>query len=86
MSVPVCSHLVPFFVLLQTSPLSSKDSAVIAKYGVELLCDPDEGGPTAQLLQFSRPYVGAGGADPTQDVPYCYFHRALVGNFDCLPF
>ncbi|CAG5929139.1 unnamed protein product [Menidia menidia] len=44
-------------------------TAVVAKYGVELLGDPDESGPAAQLLQLAGAHVGAGGADPPQDVP-----------------
>lgn len=60
-------------------------SAVVAEHSVELLGDPDESGPAAQLLQFARADVGAGGADPTQDVPYCHINRTFVKNFDRLP-
>lgn len=59
--------------------------AVVAENSVELLGDPDEGGPAAQLLQFACPDIGAGGADPTQDVSYCNLHWTFVENFDCLP-
>lgn len=60
-------------------------SAVVAEDSVELLGDPDEGGPATQLLQFACPDIGAGGADPAQDVPYCLLHRTFVRNFYCLP-
>lgn len=60
-------------------------SAVVAEDGVELLRDPDEGGPAAQLLQFARTDVGAGGADPAQDVSYRPLHRAFVRDLHCLP-
>lgn len=59
-------------------------SAVVAEDGVELLGDPDEGGPAAQLLQLGCPDIGAGGADPAQDVSYCHVHRTFVRNFDRL--
>lgn len=62
-----------------------KHLAAVAKNSVELLGDPDEGGPAAQLLQFACPNIGAGGADATQDVSYGDLHRALVGNFNRLP-
>lgn len=52
---------------------------------VELLADPDEGGPAAQLLQFPRPDVGAGGAHPAQHVPYRDLHRTFVGDLHRLP-
>lgn len=58
---------------------------VVAVNCVELLGDPDEGGPAAQLLQFPRPHVGAGGPDPAQDVPYGDLHRAFVGDLHRLP-
>lgn len=75
---------------LQTYPRHLKQvragrSAVVAEHSVELLGDPDESGPAAQLLQFARADVGAGGADPTQDVPYCHINRTFVKNFDRLP-
>uniref|UniRef100_A0A3B3UUP7 B box-type domain-containing protein n=1 Tax=Poecilia latipinna TaxID=48699 RepID=A0A3B3UUP7_9TELE len=53
--------------------------------GVELLGDPDEGRPAAQLLQLSCSNVGAGGADASQDVSYRLVHRPFVGNFHRLP-
>lgn len=65
--------------------LKQDHSAVVAEDSVELLGDPDEGGPAAQLLQFACPDIGAGGADPAQDVSYCHIHRTFVKNFDCLP-
>lgn len=34
-----------------------------------LLCDSDKGGPATELLQFGSSYVGAGGAQTTQNVP-----------------
>ncbi len=59
-------------------------SAVVAEDSVELLGDPDEGGPAAQLLQFACTHIGAGGADAAQDVSYRLLHRTFVRNFDCL--
>lgn len=53
--------------------------------GVELLGDPDEGRPAAQLLQLSCSNVGAGGAHASQDVSYRVIHRPFVGNLHCLP-
>uniref|UniRef100_A0A3B5RF93 B box-type domain-containing protein n=1 Tax=Xiphophorus maculatus TaxID=8083 RepID=A0A3B5RF93_XIPMA len=53
--------------------------------GVELLGDPDEGRPAAQLLQLSGSDVGAGGAHASQDVSYRLIHRPFVGNFHRLP-
>lgn len=70
---------------LQTYASSALHSAVVAEDSVELLGDPDEGGPAAQLLQLAGPDVGAGGSHPAQDVPYCHLHRPFVRNFDCLP-
>lgn len=61
-----------------------RPSAVIAKDGVELLGDSDEGGPAAQFLQLRCPDVGAGGANPAQDVSYCHVHRTFVKNLDRL--
>lgn len=58
---------------------------VVAVNGVELLGDPDEGGPAAQLLQFPRPDVGAGGPDAAQHVPYRDLHRPFVGDLHRLP-
>lgn len=58
---------------------------VVAVNCVELLGDPDEGGPAAQLLQFPRPDIGAGGPDPAQYVPYSDLHRTFVGDFHRLP-
>lgn len=58
----------------------AEDLTVVAVDCVELLGDPDEGGPAAQLLQFSRPDVGAGGADAAQHVPYRDLHRPFVGD------
>lgn len=58
---------------------------VIAVDRVELLGDPDEGGPAAQLLQFPCPDVGAGGADPAQHVPYRDLHRTFVADLHRLP-
>uniref|UniRef100_A0A3Q3AJ42 B box-type domain-containing protein n=1 Tax=Kryptolebias marmoratus TaxID=37003 RepID=A0A3Q3AJ42_KRYMA len=69
---------------LRDVSLTSVQSSVSA-HGVELLRDADEGGPAAQLLQLARPDVGAGGADPSQDVPYRFPHRAFVGNLHRLP-
>lgn len=71
--------------VLQTSASAALHSAVVAEDSVELLGDPDEGGPATQLLQFAGPNVGAGGPDSAQDVPYCHLHRPFVKNFDCLP-
>lgn len=67
------------------SKIELEHSAVVAEDGVELLGDPDEGGPATQLLQFTCPDIGAGGANPTQDVSYSHIHGTFERNFHCLP-
>lgn len=60
-------------------------SAVVAEDSVELLGDPDESRPATQLLQFASTDIGAGGADPSQDVSYRCIDRTFVRNFNRLP-
>ena len=60
-------------------------SAVVAKDGVELLGDSDESRPAAQFLQLAGSNVGAGGANPSQDVSYGLVHRPFVRDFHRLP-
>lgn len=59
--------------------------AVIAKDGVQLLGDPDEGGPAAQLLQLGCSHIGAGGSNPTQYISYGDVNGAFVGDLYRLP-
>lgn len=48
-----------------------------------LLCYADEGGSTAQLLEFGCAHIGAGGAEPPKHVPDCVFYISSVGNLHC---
>lgn len=45
-----------------------------------LLCDPDEGGSPAELLQLGGTDVGAGGAEASEHVPDGVLHVPSVGD------
>lgn len=45
-----------------------------------LLCDPNEGGPSAELLQLGGTNVGAGGPEATEHVPDGVLHVPSVGH------
>lgn len=75
--VCLCRRLVP--------RCEARCLTVVAVNCVELLGDPNEGGPAAQLLQFPRPDVGAGGPDPAQYVPYSDVHWTFVEDLHRLP-
>lgn len=66
-------------------PLQPAHLTVISKHSVKLLGNSDEGGPAAQLLQFASPHIGAGGADPTQDVSYRILYWPFKDDLNCLP-
>lgn len=79
-------HLVGQCCKLLLQPLYLAHLTVISEHSVELLCDSDEGGPAAQLLQFSSSDIGARRADTTQDVSYRILYWPFIEDLNRLAF
>lgn len=60
--------------------------SLLGEHVAGLLRDPDEGGSAAQFLEFGCAHVGAGGAEPPQDVPDGVFYVSSVRNLHRPPF
>lgn len=54
--------------------------APLGEHLAGLLCDANEGGSPAQLLELGGAHVGAGGAEAPQHVPDGVLHVSPVGN------
>lgn len=62
------------------------DFMALGEHLAQLLCNPDERGPAAELFEFGCSYICARGAQATQDVSDGVLHVTFIRHLHCPAF